>query len=66
MTEWFRVTVEDLQTGDKQVIEVAGGDYVLNTFGGCYLDTMQRYANGTIQVNIRDHAPTAKARPVTS
>jgi hypothetical protein len=32
VTDWFRVTVEDLQTGDKQVVEVAEGDYVINAF----------------------------------
>lgn len=62
MTEWFRVTVEDLQTGDKQEIEVAAGDYVVNTFGDCYLDTTQRYSNGTIQINIKGHLPQAKPR----
>lgn len=62
MTDWFRVTVEDLQTGDKQVVEVAGGDYVINTFGSCYLDSMQTYMGGTVQVFIKDHRPAAKPR----
>lgn len=62
MTDWFRVTVEDLQTGDKQVIEVAEGDYVINTFEPCYLDTMQVYAGGTVQVFISDHRPAARPR----
>lgn len=62
MTDWFRVTVEDLQNGDKQVIEVAEGDYVVNAFGGCYLDTTQRYSNGTIQISIKDHLPMGKPR----
>lgn len=62
MTDWFRVTVEDLQTGDKQVIEVAEGDYVINAFEPCYLDSMQTYLNGTVQVFIKDHRPAAKPR----
>lgn len=62
MTDWFRVTVEDLQTGDRQVVEVAEGDYVINTFGSCYLDTRQTYMNGTVQVFIKDHHPAAKPR----
>jgi hypothetical protein len=62
VTDWFRVTVEDLQTGDKQVVEVAEGDYVINTFGSCYLDSRQTYMNGTVQVFIKDHHPAAKPR----
>jgi|1185.fasta_scaffold173733_2 hypothetical protein len=62
MTDWFRVTVEDLQTGDKQVIEVAEGDYVINAFEPCYLESRQTYLNGTVQVFIRDHRPADKPR----
>lgn len=66
MTDWFRVTVEDLQTGDKEVIEVAAGDYVINTFKPCYLNTVQRYAGDTVQVFIKNHRPADKPRPVSS
>jgi hypothetical protein len=62
VTDWFRVTVEDLQTGDKQVVEVTEGDYVINTFEPCYLDTRQTYLNGTVQVFIKDHRPADKPR----
>jgi hypothetical protein len=62
VTAYFRVTVEDLETGDKQVIEVAEGDYVINTFDPCYLGTMQRYGGDTVQVFIKNHRPAAGAR----
>jgi hypothetical protein len=62
VTNWFRVTVEDLQTGDKQVIEVAEGDYVINAFEPCYLNTVQRYSGDTVQVFIKDHRPAEKPR----
>jgi len=66
MTAYFRVTVEDLETGDKQVREIAEGDYVLSTFGGCYLDGMNQYRNGTVQLTIRNHAPAGTPREVES
>lgn len=66
MTAYFRVTVEDLGTGDKQSIEVAEGDYVLNTFGGCYLDGINQYRNGTVQLTVRGHHPAGEPREATS
>jgi hypothetical protein len=61
---YFRVTVEDLETGEKESIEVSEDDYILNTFGSCYLDGINQYANGTVQLTIRGHRPTGKSRQV--
>lgn len=62
MTAYFRVTVEDLETGDRQVMEVAEGDYLLIPFGSCYLDGVTRHSNGTVQLNVRGHHPAGPAR----
>lgn len=62
MTAYFRVTVEDLETGDKQSVEVAEGDYVLSAFGNCYLDDVSRDANGTVQMTVRGHHPAGPKR----
>lgn len=40
----LRVTVEDLETGDKGERIVADGDYILVTAEPCYLDGIQAYA----------------------
>lgn len=40
----LRVTVEDLETGDKGERIVPDGDYILITSEPCYLDGMQVYA----------------------
>jgi hypothetical protein len=66
VTAYFRVTVEDLETGDKQAMEVAEGDYALLTFGSCYLDGISVYGNGTVQLNVRDHHPAGPKREVAS
>jgi hypothetical protein len=64
VTAWFRVTVEDLETGEKMVREVAEGDFVLMGFGSCYLANRTHYANGTVQLTVRDHWPAAASRPI--
>ena len=66
MTAYFRVTVEDLETGDKGVMEVAEGDYMLIPFGSCYLANVAKHANGTVQLTLRDHHPAGPPREVTS
>lgn len=62
MTEYFRVIVEDLTTGDKQGMQVAKGDYMLIPFEPCYLDTTQRAANGTVQIVLKKHYPQGPPR----
>lgn len=62
MTAYFRVTVEDLETGEKQSMEIAEGDYLLIPFGRCYLSHVQRSANGTVQISVMDHRPSGPVR----
>lgn len=65
MSHQFRVTVEDLETGEKSVTEVAAGDYFLTTFEPCYLAHTTAHANGTRVLTIRDHRPQDAPREVT-
>jgi hypothetical protein len=53
----FRVTVEDLETGEKQSRVVSEGDYMLIPFAPCYLHSAQRYGNGTVSVTLKGYAP---------
>lgn len=62
MTDYFRVTVEDLSTGEKRSMDVAEGDYMLIPFEPCYLNHVQRSANGTVQVSLKNHRPGGPAR----
>lgn len=66
MTAYFRVTVEDLETGEKQAVEVAEGDFMLIPFGPCYLANAATHANGTVQMTVRDHRPAGPKREVQS
>lgn len=66
MSHEFRVTVEDLKTGDRQVTDIAAGDYVLTTFAPCHVASMQRYLKaGTVVVTIKDHRPQDAPRHVS-
>lgn len=49
----LRVTVEDLETGDKETKEIPAGDYVIVTTAPCYLDGFQAYANGTVVLTVK-------------
>ena len=60
MSKGFRVTVEDLDTGQTESKVVGLGDYMLIPFFPCYLDGVQRHKNGTVQLTIKGHSP----RPV--
>lgn len=53
----FRVTVEDLETGDVDTEVVMPGDYTLIPFHPCILDSFVKHANGTVQLTIKGHAP---------
>ncbi|GAA0738499.1 hypothetical protein Drose_04490 [Dactylosporangium roseum] len=65
MSHQFRVTVEDLVTGDKQVMEFAPGDYVLIPFAPCRREHITAYPkSGTHVITIRDHRPQAAPREV--
>jgi hypothetical protein len=61
----FRVTVEDLKTGDRSVMEVAEGDYALIPFAPCHLASSQVYpAKGTHVLTLKDYRPAAPGRAV--
>ena len=63
----FRVTVEDLDNGDKQTMEVAPGDLVLMPFAPCFKAHSTHYpGNGTTVITVKDHRPEWPARQVTS
>ena len=66
MVSYFRVTVEDLDTGEKQAVEIAEGDFLLIPFGGCYLANTAKHANGTVQLTVRDHRPAGSPRAVAT
>lgn len=57
MSQGFRVTVEDLDTGETQSMVVSEGDYMLIPFSPCYLHHTQRHANGTVTITLKDHQP---------
>lgn len=59
---FFRVTVEDLETGELQSMVVASGDYILIPFAPCVLSHTQRHATGTVQLTLKGHRPQSPAR----
>lgn len=65
-THQFRVTVEDLVKGTKQVMEFAPGDYVLIPFEPCYRAGVQAYPGSGIHViTVNGHRPAVSPRDVT-
>jgi len=65
MSHQFRVTVEDLETGDKQAMEVAAGDYILIPFAPCHLAHANHHpGKGTVVLTVKDHRPQDKPRQV--
>lgn len=59
----FRVTVEDLDTGDKAVTELFLGDYLLIPFGDCHLAHTQANLKAGIHVlTIKGYAPKGQPR----
>lgn len=56
----FRVTVEDLSTGEKDSKVIGEGDYILIPFAPCYLANVAQYpGKGTVVLTIKDHKPQA-------
>lgn len=53
----YKVTVEDLDTGETTTTRVARGDYLLLTFEPCHDSHHVTYGNGVAQITIRDHQP---------
>jgi hypothetical protein len=58
----FRITCEDLETGETQTMHAAAGDFMLIPFAPCYLHHTQWHANGTVVLTLKDHQP----RPASS
>ncbi|NUR80773.1 MAG: hypothetical protein HOQ21_10055 [Dermatophilaceae bacterium] len=58
MSAGLRVTVEDLETGEKETKDIAPGDFILVACEPCYLGSVQRYPkSGTTQLTVKDHHP---------
>lgn len=55
----FRVTVEDLKTGETGTRIVTPDDYFILTTGDCRVDSVSAYANGTHQLTIKGRANRA-------
>lgn len=58
MANGFRITVEDLETGEKQSRVVQAGDYILMPFAPCHLANVAQYpSTGTVVLTVKDHRP---------
>ena len=54
----FRITCEDLATGQSSTVTIAEGDFMLIPTGACYLASTQRYEkSGTTVLTLKDHRP---------
>ena len=54
----LRVTVEDLETGDKETREMPVGEYFILTTAPCYISHTSVYGGGkTVQLTIKDRVP---------
>ncbi|PXY33579.1 hypothetical protein BAY59_10890 [Prauserella coralliicola] len=54
----FRVTVEDLDTGETESKVVAPGDYLLITIAPCRLSSVSQYPkSGTVQLTLKGYQP---------
>lgn len=59
MPDGFRVTVEDLATGETQSKIVHAGDYMLIPFAPCHLAHTHAYLDaGTHVLTVRGYRPT--------
>jgi hypothetical protein len=62
----FRVTVEDLKTGERQTTEVGVGDYILIPFAPCHVANVQAYPlKGTHVITVKGHRPVVSPRSIT-
>lgn len=60
----FKVTIEDLENGEKQAMVIYEGDYLLVPFEPCHRSHVQVHANGTHVITVKGHAPAQKGRAV--
>lgn len=52
----IRVTVEDLETGETETIDV-DNDYVILAAGTCNVEHVQAYSNGTHVLTVKGRKP---------
>lgn len=65
MSHEFRVTVEDLTTGERKVMNFAAGDYVLIPFAPCWRDSVSVYPkSGTHIITIKGYRPAEPAQVI--
>lgn len=50
---WTRITVEDLETGEKEAVEIEN-DYVLVAVGDCFVSHTQVHAGGTHILTVKN------------
>lgn len=53
----FRITCEDLATGESSTVEIVSGDFMLIPTGTCYLHKVAKYTNGTVVLTLKGYAP---------
>jgi hypothetical protein len=53
----FRVTIEEIDTGQTTTMVVAPGDYFLATFEPCHETHHATYANGVASITIKGNKP---------
>lgn len=54
----LRITVEDLDEGTTETVEMPKGEYFIVTASPCYVAHQQIYGGGkTVQVTIKDRLP---------
>lgn len=70
MTDYFRVTVEDLALGTKKSVDVADGDFIFIPFGTCHLAKAETVrgeeGDSHVQLVVRGHHPAGPKREVPS
>lgn len=66
MSQGFRVTVTDVDTGETTITRVARGDYLLLTFEPCHDSHHVTYGNGVAQITIKGHQPEFAATTLTT
>lgn len=52
-----RVTVEDLESGERDVREIPAGDYIIVCAEPCHIHGVQVHSNGTHVVTVKDVIP---------
>lgn len=57
----LNVNVTHAETGDSDSATVVEGDYLILCHEPCRLDGIQRYANGTVVLTIKDHRPRRRS-----